>query len=264
MTAIADLRRTLSSALTVESLIVASGNAGGNDRTMSEAAAEGLLLSAYTAAEHFVREFFFELIDGVSLASLFPSPLRGLDSSLNRSLVYLASKKMDWMLPANTVEPRATTLFPDGHPFLRLKWRNTFSERLNDAKIVRDRIAHSGEQAEASYWLNVAEKQQAYKRPGSWLISKSAEIAAPTSNLKVLISAFESMAVALSDEVPDLDRLLGPIHPVSEGTNAIPGTFKCVRCSTIGITTIGSRLGGCQSETCAPVQDKTTWVYFAE
>ncbi|SUH12223.1 Uncharacterised protein [Rhodococcus erythropolis] len=264
MTAVADLSRTLSSALSVEGVIVASSNAGGNDRAMSEAAAEGLLLSAYTAAEHFVREFFFELIDGVSLSRLFPSPLSGLSASLNRSIVYLATDKLDWMPPAGTVEPRANTLFPNGHPFLRLKWRDTFSERLNDAKMVRDRIAHSGEKAEATYWLKVAEQQQAYKRPGAWLISRSAEFATPTSNLKVLVTTLESMAVALSDHAPDLDRLLGPTQPVPENAKAIPGTFKCVTCSAVGSAMVGSPLGRCRSTTCAPTRDKTTWAYFAE
>ncbi|UOT08488.1 hypothetical protein MPY17_39515 (plasmid) [Rhodococcus opacus] len=264
MSAVGDLSRTLSSALTVESRIVAAGTAGGIDRAMSEAAAEGLLLTAYTAAEHFVREFFFELINGASLSSLFPSPLTGLDEDLNRSLVYLDTDKLEWMLPAGTVEPRADKLFPNGHPFLRLKWRDTFSGRLAAAKIVRDRIAHSGEKAETVYWAKVAERQQAYKRPGAWLISNSAEIATPTSNLRVLIDTLDGMAVALSDHSPDLDRLLGPSLAVADTTKAIPGTFKCSSCNAVAAAVVGSPIGRCRSTTCGPTRGKTTWVYFAE
>ncbi|AZI65385.1 hypothetical protein RQN9TF_33705 (plasmid) [Rhodococcus qingshengii] len=263
MTAVGDLRRALSSAVTVEARIVAAGSAGGSERLMAEAAAEGLLLNAYTAAEHFVREFFFELIDGISLSSLFPSPLSGLDADLNRSLVYLATDKLDWMPPGSTVEPRANVLFPGGHPFLRLRWRSSFARRLNDAKIVRDRISHSGEKAESAYWSKVAEFQQAYKRPGAWLISRSTEFSAPTSNLKVMINTLESMAVALSENSPDLDILLGQSDSVGEGTKTIPGTFNCSTCSSAGSPAVGTPLGRCRSSICVHSQDKTVWKYFA-
>lgn len=264
MTATTEFNTSLSLALTVEAQVVSLAAHGGTSRSLAQAAAEGLLLSAYTSAEQFIRELFFELVNGTTLATEFTSPLTVLGSELTQKLIYLSSDKLDWMPPGGTVEPRATQIFSNGHPFLRLKWRKNFADRLESSKIVRDRISHSGEKAETNYWINIAERQQGFKRPGAWLISDSTEFSAPTSNLKVILTTFQSMAAALSESNPDLDTLLGRVAgAVPEATKRIPGAFTCSICSTASLSPIGEPLGACPSSGCAGSRTRTTWNFRA-
>lgn len=231
-------------------------------RDIAEAAAEGLFMNIYSATETFVREYFFELVNGTQLASVFPSPLAALDPALNQTLIYLSSTKLDWM-PATRVEERASAIFTLGHPFLRLRWRPTFSSRLSSAAIVRDRIAHSGEKAEERYWADVAAKQQAHTRPGAWLIAPSSEFSNPTSNLRVFLMTVMSMHEALTEASPDLDRLLGGKSAVPQITKAMPGLFHCTMCNTPVACTVGESIGSCTNSSCSSYRAKSNYYFSA-
>lgn len=224
---------------------------------------EGLLLRGYVALESFVREHFFSVVRGEFIVGSRPSPLENLDTELVGRLIYLNGKRMDW-LPISEVEQRAELIVPGGNPFARLRWRQKTAEHLETIRIVRNRVAHSGEEALRAYTLKVAKGESSYTEPGAWLVDESPSFSNGITNIGAITARLRNVGLALAEERPDLDTLLGPATKLESKTKSIVGKYRCLFCGdNRKFDSAGLELGKCPSSEC-PAGSGPGWEYRAD
>ena len=191
-----------------------------------ELAAEAALLSLHTSFETFVRELYLECVTGDAAIHGVRSRLRAGSIEDAQSLIAGDRPFVEWLPIEKTLE-RALLHLGAGQPFVRLWRRDRVMRHLDLMQVVRNRVAHSSEQALHKYQTKVAKGEAAFARPGRWLLHTPAS----KTNLDLIADA----TIAASADLSSNDRTpqqLGPAK-ASDGQKAAPGTYRCVVCQRV-------------------------------
>lgn len=201
-------------------------------------AAEAALLSLHTSFETFVRELYLECITGSTQITGVRSKLRASSAEDAQALVTGDRPFVEW-LPLGKTLDRALVHLHGGQPFVRLWQRDQVMRHLNLLHVVRNRVAHSSEQALRKYETQVSRGDAAFHRPARWLLH------APSSKTNFELLA-DSTTAACQDLSADVRTpiLLGPAV-VSDGQQGAPGKYRCVTCGRVQHRPTWSPLAPC-------------------
>lgn len=191
-----------------------------------ELAAEAALLSLHTSFETFIRESYLECIAGNAGISGVRSKLRATTS--DEAQIFIAGDRrfLEW-LPIRKTLDRAFAHLRGGQPFVRVWGRDQVIRHLDLMHCVRNRVAHSSEEALRLYEKRVARGDAAFERPARWLLHATAV----KSNIELIADA----TIAASRDLASDDRTphhLGPAFAI-DGQRAAPGTYRCTSCQRI-------------------------------
>lgn len=229
-----------------------------------DVATNAVCLSIHVAFERFVRDLFFECASGTSGLANVRSMVGNLGSDSINDVVLGGRQYVEWLPVGKTID-RSHTFLQLGQPFVRL-WRRTLVlDQLQRLQVVRNRLAHSGEKAEADYSRQIARGQAAFAEPAKWLRYVSG--GAGKSNLELIMDAMSDSADALvsPNRTP---TSLGPAK-VESSQPVAPGKYRCFACSRTVHAAGMKALGPCPRCTSAPtpcphcrrpLPAKTTWV----
>lgn len=191
-----------------------------------ELAAEAALLSLHTAFETFVRELYLECVTGEAGISGVRSRLRAASIEDAQDLIAGDRQFVEWLPIEKTLE-RALLHLRAGQPFVRLWRRDQVIRHLELMQVVRNRVAHSSEQALRKYETKVAKGEAAFARPGRWLLH--------TPSAKTNLDLIADATFAASADLSSDDRTptqLGPAR-ANDGQRAAPGTYRCIECHRV-------------------------------
>lgn len=191
-----------------------------------ELATEAALLSLHTSFETFIRELYLECVAGSAGIAGVRSRLRASTSGDAQELITGERQFVEWLPVAKTMD-RALVHLRGGQPFVRVWGRDQVLRHLDLMHDVRNRVAHSGEQALRTYEKRVSRGDAAFDRPARWLL----HAAAAKTNIELIADA----TIAASTDLSSNDRTpshLGPAS-VNDGQRAAPGTYRCRSCRRI-------------------------------
>ena len=189
-------------------------------------ATEAALLSLHTSFETFVRELYLECAIGAAGMAGVRSRLRAATPEEAQALIAGDRQFLEWLPVTKTVD-RALVHLRAGQPFVRLWGRQQILRHLDLMQVVRNRVAHSGEQAQRIYERQVSKGDVGFDRPARWLLH------APAGKTN-----FEFMAEATIAACKDLSadsrtpQMLGPAVATG-GQRGAPGTYRCEGCQRI-------------------------------
>lgn len=267
MTAVAlhgDLQAALHDARTMTAKMNSLHANGDVQNHQLDVATNAVCLAAHVAFERFVRDLFFECVTDTSGLTNVRSLIGNLDSEAVSGIVLGGRQYVDWLPIPRTIE-RSHSFLRLGQPFVRL-WRRTLVlDQLHRLHIVRNRIAHSGEKAEADYAKQIARGQAAFAEPARWLRYTTA--GATKTNLELIFDAMSDAGDALvaTNRTP---IGLGPAR-VESNERVAPGKYKCEHCSRTVHASAWETLGPCPRCTSTPApcphcghqrQARTTWI----
>ena len=127
-------------------------------------ATEAALLGLHTSFESFVRELYLQCVSGVAGIPGVRSNLRATSDEDAQAIVAGDRQFVDW-LPISKTLDRALLHMRGGQPFVRIWGRNQVTRHLDLMQVVRNRIAHSGEEALRKYDKQIAKGQASFERP---------------------------------------------------------------------------------------------------
>lgn len=254
MTAVAlrsDFQTQLSNARAMApKLLQLTGPAGLTNHEL-DVATNAICLSIHVAFERFVRELFYLCaLQGSGLPSV-RSRVGALGDSAVNDLVLGGRSYVEWLPLSNTLN-RSLVFLHLGQPFIRLWHRDQILGHLDRLHTVRNRLAHSGEKAEADYEKHISRGQAAFAEPARWL--QYQKPGQPKSNLVLVLDAMEKAADALV--APDRTPVNLGDATVTGGTKAAPGKYTCQTCGLTRHTREWNPLGSCTR--CSPTAPAAT------
>ena len=223
-------------------------------------ATEAALLGLHTSFESFVRELYLQCVSGAAGIPGVRSNLRATSNEDAQAIIAGDRQFVDW-LPISKTLDRALLHMRGGQPFVRIWGRNQVTRHLDLMQVVRNRIAHSGEEALRKYDKQIAKGQASFERPARWLLHASAS----KTNLDLIADA----TIAASADLASNDRTpkqLGPAN-ATDGQRSAPGTYRCVSCNRVQHVPAWESLKPCpkcssveKCSTCGAVkQSPSTW-----
>lgn len=191
-----------------------------------ELATEAALLSLHTSFETFVRELYLECVVGTTGIAGIRSHLRASSSDEAQALIAGDRQFVEWLPIAKTVD-RALVHLRAGQPFVRVWGRSQVMRHVELMHVVRNRVAHSSEQALRIYEKQISKGEAAFERPARWLLHATST----KTNLELIADATIAASADLSSD-ERTPRRLGPAH-ANDGQRAAPGTYRCTSCKRV-------------------------------
>jgi hypothetical protein len=215
---------------------------------------EALALHLFASFESFVNDIFLLILSEGSEMTVVRSRLRTNDPAVAREILYGDSEVLEWS-PVAVVVRRANRFLEYGQPFSRLRFRNL--EPVDNLRVIRNRIAHHGEKARATYEAKIMRGDQGFARPARWLTHVKA--GRTSDNLTLLIDAISAVAEVISTDDPDLDSLLGPPFQIDAGASVPACVLSCRACRSTESISSESKAPGCSTCEQAGVDTPAKW-----
>lgn len=192
-----------------------------------ERSIEGLTLASHVSFEGFIRELFISCVEGTSSIPGVHSRLQRVTRTGAAEIVTGDSRYVDW-LPLRETQARAYRFLANGLPFSRLAFRTQTSQNLDELHVVRNRIAHSGEEARARYEKSIMQSDLTFSEPSRWLMHEKNRV----SNLERILARLQLAAQVLGSDNPDIDAVLEKPAKAAANQHAPGGRYQCLSCGS--------------------------------
>lgn len=209
------------------------------------------LLRTFSVLEHFIEEVFYLCLLSDPTLHGSGSIIAVTDRSQAELLLTggpLGRRSFVSWLPLERVLELAETYLLPGHPFDRLRFRQTERKAVDDLVVVRNAVAHADSPAVDKFRALAKSRGYPSSRAADYLQSRRAG----QQEVLILMTRVEFIGqglVALDDKTADL--VLDPEAPFQAQQKAPAGAYRCRRCGHTEVQVSGGALGACPS--CEPL-----------
>ena len=189
------------------------------------------LLRSFAVLEHFVEELFYLcMLNDSSVAGSGAVVVVGnreqvdllLRSTTERTLPFLS-----W-LPAYRFLDAASRYLGAGHPFDRVRYRDTELASIIELTTVRNAVAHPDSSAMAKFRELAESRGYSHGRAARYLLSMRSGV----PEILLLMTRVELLARALvARDDAAAEAFLEPERPFTAGQRAPVGLYVCKRCA---------------------------------
>lgn len=203
------------------------------------------ILRVFSICEDFVQELFYlcMLNDSSVCGGGSNVPVRTREE-VDLLLMAAGGRRDRWVswLPIDRTLSLAEMYLSGGHPFDRLRYRNTEKRALSELTIVRNSVAHPSSHAWEEFRKLAESKGYPTLRPADYLLSTRAG----DQEVFLLMARVELIAkglLATSDS--EAEVILEPEASFQSNAKAPAGRYECLRCGHEVVTGSVKRLGAC-------------------